>query len=184
MPPESFQRMRRIVGRIVNRKTLPQFLYRWDQRPPNIIRSEGFKPWNENGTVELIEHVTGSYSNDPRNLGKQGSLVKYNSQWVSTGAYGMVKNIDPVFAQQVLNTHLYKIDTSIASLSGPFYDVNDHFDRAGINRPYATQREWAKLGSIPANAVVSYMTGKDYFEQYDLKIGAPEERLLKNWQTL
>lgn len=93
----------------------------------------------------------------------------------------MLKRLDPTFAQQVLNTNLYRIDTKIACLTGNFIDVNDIFDRAGMLRPYATQREWLKEGGIPGQAIVAYMTGKTFMDQYDFKNGAPHEDLLKGW---
>ncbi|WP_186646201.1 hypothetical protein [Fluviispira vulneris] len=181
----SIQRQKRILGRIMSGKSLPQFLYRWDQRPPSVICREGFKPWNEDGTIKLIEHVTGCYSSNKIQDAKSPPKgVKHDSQWVSTGSYGMVKTIDPLFAQQILDSNLYKIDTNIAVRSGPFYDVNDHFDKAGINRPYPKQREWAKLGSISISAVIAYMTGEDFIIQYCFSSGAPNEGVLKNWKTL
>ena len=93
----------------------------------------------------------------------------------------MLKKLDPIFAQQVLNTNLYKINTGLAVASGHFLDANDAFDKAGIDRPYSTQREWLKLGGVPQNAVVEYMSGQDFFRQYDLVAGAPDEGVLANW---
>jgi hypothetical protein len=95
----------------------------------------------------------------------------------------MLKKLDATFAQQVLNTNLYKIDTSIAVATGHFRDANDTFDKAGIDRPFATQREWIKEGGVPANAIIEYMTGKTFFNQYDLIKGAPDEGALTGWQT-
>ena len=91
-----FSRQRRIIGRVINKKTLPQYTYRWDERTPEQIRSTGFMPWDEHGMVTLIEHVKGTYG--PNHATKPGGLVKYDSQFVSTGAYGFVKKLDPTFA--------------------------------------------------------------------------------------
>lgn len=172
-------RQRRILGRIVNSKTVPAFTYRWDTRAPSAIRATGFQPWHAPGTITLIEHVTGAYQGGP----SAGQMTKKHSQFVSTGAYGMLQKLDPTFAQQVLTTNLYKIDTTIAAATGPFRDANDTFDKAGIDRPYATQREWIKEGGIPENAVVEYMTGKAFYDQYDLITGAPAENALVGWQA-
>ena len=96
----------------------------------------------------------------------------------------MLKKLDPTFAQQVLNTNLYKIDTSKAKITGKFSDVNDHFDKINKDRPYASQREWAKLGGIPPKAVVSWMDCKTFINQFDLKNGAPDESKLTGWKPM
>ncbi|MGL6012614.1 MAG: scabin-related ADP-ribosyltransferase, partial [Shewanella oncorhynchi] len=164
----------------IQRKSLPAFTYRWDSRSPGVILASGFQPWNINGNISIIEHVKNSYASGPnKNL-----QTKHDSQYVSTGAYGMIKNLDPTFAQQVLNSYLYKIDTNIALENGNFYDVNDIFDRSGLHRPYATQREWLKSGGIPARAVVMYMQGREYMNQYDFVRGAPDEQVLVGWKVL
>lgn len=127
----------------------------------------------------MMEHVNNSYSTGHAQAGQQ---TKYDSQFVSTGAYGILKNIDPTFAQQVMNTNLYKIDTAVALLTGAFYDANDVFDRAGVNRPYATQREWIKAGGIDQLAVIETMTGATYAGQLQMPGGvAPDENQLQGW---
>ncbi|MEM7212945.1 MAG: hypothetical protein AAF479_13810 [Pseudomonadota bacterium] len=52
----------------------------------------------------------------------------------------MLERLDPTFAQQLLSSNLYKIDTAVALTTGMFVDVNDTFDRAGIDRPCAIPR--------------------------------------------
>lgn len=173
------KRKRRIIGRIVNRKHLPDFTYRWDTRSPSDIRASGFQPWDPSGTIGLIEHVNNAYAADHA---LAGQLTKHDSQWISTGAYGMLKKIDPTFAQQILNTNLYKIDTQLALPTGNFHDANDTFDKANVNRPYSTQREWIKEGGVPQGAIVAYMTGRQFFNQYDMTNGAPDEDALTGWQ--
>jgi hypothetical protein len=172
---EKAGRAKRIVARFFKKK-LPTNTYRWDQRTPDVIAQTGFQPWKATGNIRLDEHVN--------NVLDSGELAKYESQWVSTGAYGMIKKLDPTFAQQVLNTHLYKIDTSLAKQTGSFNDANDYFDKKGKKRPYASQREWVKLGGIPPEAVVEWMPGQDYFDQYDFKTGAPDENALTGWQKM
>lgn len=174
-----FKRTRRIMGRVIIKKELPEYTYRFDTRAPNVIRTLGFQPWATVGTISVIEHVKNSYAGGARN----GQQTKYDSQWVSTGAYGLVKKLDPTFAQQVLNTNLYRIETELALATGNFFDANDTFDRAGINRPYATQREWIKVGGVPQNSITHCMTGRVFFDQYDFSTGAPEEDLLTGWTT-
>jgi hypothetical protein len=174
-----FTRRRRIIGRIINSKQVPTYTYRWDTRSPATIRATGFQPWHAPGAVTLMEHVNNSYSGGP-NAGQQ---TKHDSHWVSTGGYGMLHRLDATFAQQVLNTNLYKIDTAIAAQTGPFRDANDAFDRAGVDRPYSTQREWIKEGGIPENAIIEYMTGQAFYNQYDLVNGAPAEAALAGWQA-
>ena len=176
--PESVNRKRRILGRLINKKELPAFVYRFDSRSPQTIRATGFQPWNGAGGVSMIEHVNNAFASGAR----QGQVAKYDSQFVSTCAYGMLKQIDPTFAQQVMNTNLYKIDTAVALLTGPFMDANDVFDRAGINRPYSTQREWIKQGGIDQAAVIETMTGANYAQQLQMPGGiAPDEGQLQGW---
>ncbi|WKD50042.1 hypothetical protein [Microbulbifer spongiae] len=176
---EQVNRVRRRVGRIINGKTLPPYVYRFDTRAPAVIRVSGFQPWDALGAVSLMEHVNNAFA---ANHAKAGMQTKYDSQWVSTGGYGLIAKIDPTFAQQILNTNLYKIDTSIALRTGNFSDANDHFDRAGINRPYATQREWIKSGGIPQEAVIECMEGLTYANQLDNRGNAPAENLLQGWR--
>ena len=168
-------RVKRIIGRFFT-KTLPEDVYRWDTREPKVIAQEGFQPRNLEGSIRLEEHVN--------NILDNGDVAKEESQWVSTGAYGMLKRLDPTFAQQVRNTNLYKINTTIAKQSGNFHDANDFFDKKGENRPYATQREWAKLGGIPPEAVEQWMSGEEFFQQYDLENGAPDESALTGWHDM
>ncbi len=127
-----------------------------------------------------MEHVNNSYAADHP---QAGQMAKHESQWISTGAYGMLKNIDPTFAQQILNTNLYKIETRLAVQTGNFYDANDTFDKAGVDRPYSTQREWIKEGGVPQEAIVFYMSGRTFFNQYDMTNGAPDEDALTGWQA-
>lgn len=178
--PKGVNRTRRIVGRIINRKELPAFVYRFDQRSPQLIRATGFQPWNGAGGISMIEHVNNAYAAGHPQAGQQ---TKYDSQYVSTGAYGILKKIDPTFAQQVLQTNLYKIDTALALQTGVFFDANDVFDRAGVDRPYSTQREWIKVGGIDQAAVIETMTGANYAAQLAMPGGiAPDEHLLQGWQ--
>jgi len=172
-------RQRRIIGRVINQKALPAFTYRWDTRSPATIRATGFQPWNGGGQITLMEHVNNAYAVGHAKAGQQ---TKHDSQWVSSGAYGMLKNLDPTFAQQVLNTNLYKIDTAVALATGNFMDANDHFDKAGVDRPYSTQREWIKMGGIDQIAVIEYMSGQTYANQLNGSV-APDEQNLQGWQA-
>lgn len=45
-----------------------------------------------------MEHVNNAYAPGHANAGQQ---TKHASQWVASGAYGMLKRLDPTFAQQV-----------------------------------------------------------------------------------
>lgn len=128
----------------------------------------------------MMEHVNNAYAAGHQQAGQQ---TKYDSQYVSTGAYGMLKKLDPTFAQQVYNTNVYKIDTAIALQTGVFFDANSVFDKAGVDRPYSTQREWIKQGGIDQAAVIETMTGRNYAEQLQMPGGvAPDEHLLVGWQ--
>ncbi len=173
-------RQRRIIGRIINRKALPMYTYRWDTRSPPTIRATGFQPWNGGGQITLMEHVNNAYSPGHAQAGQQ---TKHDSQWISTGGYGMLKNLDPTFAQQVLASNLYKIDTAIALGTGNFMDANDYFDKAGVDRPYSTQREWIKLGGIDQAAVIEFMNGQTYVNQLNAQFVAPDEQNLQGWQN-
>ena len=180
--PKSVNRARRIIGRVINGKQLPAFVYRFDQRTPQTIRATGFQPWNGAGGITMMEHVNNAYAAGHAQAGQQ---TKLHSQFVSTAGYGILKRIDPTFAQQVMNTNLYRINTALAlQAGGLFFDANDVFDRAGVDRPYATQREWIKQGGIDQAAVVQYMTGANYAGQLAMPGGiAPDEHLLQGWQN-
>lgn len=70
------------MGRIINGKELPQYVYRFDTRPPAKKRVTGFQPWNGAGNVSMMEHVNNSYG-----LGhvKASPPSKHDSQWVLMG---------------------------------------------------------------------------------------------------
>ncbi|MCF7993565.1 MAG: hypothetical protein K9L32_00640 [Chromatiaceae bacterium] len=164
--PKDINRKRRILGRILNRKELPNFVYRVDTRAPGTIRQQGFQPMDPQGVVTAIDHVKNSLSpNHPDyvldNMGK-GPAAKDYTQWVSTAGYGFFQPIDATFSSHLLrdNSYIYKIDTTIAVQTGPFVDANAHFDNSGLERPYATQREWIKLGGIHQAAIIYYITGR------------------------
>jgi|GEM_PF-1698337 len=173
-------RWRRIIGRWINKKKLPTNTYRWDTRAADVIAQVGFQSWKSDGTISIEEHVNNAFMSGA----KKGQMAKKESQWVSTGGYGMLKKLDPTFAQQVLNTHLYRIDTSAAKTAGNFNDANDHFDKIGQARPYASQREWIKEGGVPGASITHWMTGKTFLDQYDFTTGAPDEGALTGWQAM
>jgi hypothetical protein len=177
--PEGVNRTRRRFARIINWKELPAFVYRFDSRAPQTIRATGFLPWDGAGNISMMEHVNNAYS---AGHAQAGQPTKHSSQFVSTCGYGMLKQIDPTFAQQLLTTNLYKIDTATAIQTGVFYDANDVFDRAGVNRPYATQREWIKRGGILPAAVIETMSGANYAGQLNAGGIAPDEDALQGWQ--
>jgi hypothetical protein len=191
-------RAQRRIARKITRKKLPEYVYRWDTRPPATIRIDGFRPNSENypglhvalGNVTLFDHVRNSWSDPamwvPNETGRS-VLPKSVTQWVSTGSYGMLNPLDPTFAHQARNSFLYKIRTSDAQLqNGPqeFYDVNDEFDRVGLARPYPTQREWIKLAGIPARAVVSYMPGAMFVDLWARNQLPDDETKLGGWTAL
>ena len=178
---DSLVRKKRIVTRNVRGKSLPQYVYRWDTRSPDVIKIAGFQPRAIDGDLSVIEHVNnalGSHRSNPEMNAKE------YSQFVSTGSYGMLSTIDPVFAQQVLHTNLYKIDTTMIGCSSDFFDVNDVFDRAGLRRPYKEQREWAKINGIPRLAIIEVMTERELMSQYDFKHGSPKEKDLTGWKHI
>jgi len=179
--PDGVNRRRRIIGRIINRKELPDYTYRFDERAPATIRATGFQPWNGGGGITVVEHVKNCYG---VGHAQAGQATKMDSQWVSTSSYGMLKKLDPVLAQKIPGgINLYRIDTAIALHTGNFVDANDYFDREGIDRPYATQREWVKLGGIDQAAVIDYMDGLTYFNQLNAQDEAPDENALVGWQV-
>lgn len=59
-----------------------------------------------------------------------------------------------------------------------FRKVRNHLLR------YASQCEWTKEGGIPPQAVVNYMDGMDFINQYDMTTGAPDEAQLTNWKAM
>jgi hypothetical protein len=173
------KRQKRIIARVLFKK-LPANTYRFDTRTPEQIAQTGFQPWKNTGNITIREHVENAYQQRPN----QGKQTKYDSQFVSTGGYGILKKIDPTFAQGLLNTNVYKIDTAIAAQTGRFHDVNDHFDKIGVKRPYATQREWLKEGGIPPAAVVEWMPGIDFADQLNSQGQAPDESSLTGWRNM
>lgn len=174
--PNSINRQRRIIGRVINNKQLPTYAYRLDERAPATIRETGFQPWNSTGTLALPEHVNGVFN------GTQ-TLAKAHSQFVSVAYYSFLKKMDAKFLGGVLNKNIYKIDVQAASATGNFIDANDFFDRSGVDRPFADQRELTKEGGIDQVAVIEYMTGNNYYQQLDANFVAPDENLLQGWQA-
>ena len=176
------------VGRIVFRelfKPLPTEVYRWDSRSPEVIAQLGFQPWNPDGEIRLDEHVL-------NRLDSTGEAAKYHSQWVSTGAIGMLKNLDGQLAQKILDTKLYKINRPTAEQTqqtgnfqdAKFKDVNDHFDRIGKDNPSRTQKEWAKEGNIPPTSIEGWMSGQEFFDQYDINNGGFIGGDLTGWHSM
>nr|WP_167386559.1 hypothetical protein [Xenorhabdus kozodoii] len=97
----------------------------------------------------------------------------------------MLKTLDGTFAQQAPNSYLYKINTRIAAESGAFHDVNAHFDHLGLPLTYRTQREWIKEGGIKPAAIIQYMTGQRFMDQYNHhRNEAPDEQALAGWSPL
>ncbi|NER93792.1 MAG: hypothetical protein F6J86_08105 [Symploca sp. SIO1B1] len=97
----------------------------------------------------------------------------------------MLRKLDPIFAQQILNTNIYKIDTERGRQTGQFHDVNDYYDKLGINRPFATQREWLKEGGIPYAAILAWMPGANFANQMNVQtLAAPDESALEGWQEM
>lgn len=129
-------------------KSKPDFVYRIDGRPPELIRSVGFLPWQPNGTLELMDHVL-----------KGAAIAREQSQWVSTGAYAAFETIEPKLSTMIPGKNFYMIDFAEAENlgSGRFVDVNAHFDARNVDREFGGQREWAYPGTIPGKAVVFYM---------------------------
>jgi hypothetical protein len=177
---EATRRWRRVKRFLMNKK-LPASTYRWEPLSPELVSQHGIPPRKKQGSVSLKEHVTGASEVDKK-------MVKFDSQWISTGAWGMLKKLDPTMAQQVHDRTLFKIDTAKAEEDNEhkFVDVNKHFDQMGQPRPYPSQREWAIEGGIPPRAVVGWMTGEQYMSQYDHATGGIPggEESLRGWQPL
>ncbi|KIQ51514.1 hypothetical protein TA05_09790 [Citrobacter rodentium] len=84
--------------------------------------------------------------------------------------------------EMLTRSRIYKIDTHIALTTGEFFDVNDMFDRFSQTNNFRAQREWSKLGGIPANAVIGFMSGLDFFNNVIL-VPAPQEDELR-WEPM
>ena len=163
-------------------ESLPANLYRWDPLGPEVVAEHGLPQRDSTGTVSLKEHVNGSADAD-------GRIVKYESQWISTGAWGMLKKLDPVLAQQVHDRTLYRINPVQAEADSggrKFKNVAEHFDDIGKKQPYPGQHEWALEAGISAASIVGYMTGQTYLDQYDPAIGGIPggEAGLTGWTAL
>lgn len=174
----------RIWKRILDKKQLPDNVYRIDSRTPEQISQTGFQPHNDNGNISIEEHVTGVLD---QALANGNTLAKYESQYVSTAAYKGLK--DAVLAQVSGGKYLYKIDTAAINLANAsFTDVNDYFDRRRKPRPYPEQREWIKQGGIPGAAVRQYMNAQTFYTQevdvVDGQIVLPDENSISRWQNM
>ncbi|MBR8839105.1 MAG: DUF4157 domain-containing protein [Stigonema ocellatum SAG 48.90 = DSM 106950] len=174
----------RIWKRILDKKQLPDNVYRIDSRTPEEISQTGFQPHNDNGNISIEEHVTGVLD---QALVNGNTLAKYESQYVSTAAYKGLK--DAVLAQVSGGKYLYKIDTAAINLANAsFTDVNDYFDRRRKPRPYPEQREWIKQGGIPGAAVRQYMNAQTFYTQevdvVDGQIVLPDENSISRWQNM
>jgi hypothetical protein len=181
--PESVKRQLRIWKRQIDKKSLPNKVYRIDARDANTIKAQGFQPWKATGNISIKEHVTGALD---QALADGSTLAKYQSQFVSTAAYHGLA--DAVLAQVSQGKYLYKIDTTYAGLNpADFNDVNDYFDKRGIPRPYPKQREWLKQGGIPGAAVTHYMGAQGFFLQANVvgeKLVLPNEGNIAGWQSM
>jgi len=181
--PESVKRQLRIWKRQIDKKSLPNKVYRIDARDANTIKDQGFQPWKATGNISIKEHVTGALD---QALADGSTLAKYQSQFVSTAAYHGLA--DAVLAQVSHGKYLYKIDTTYAGLNpADFNDVNDYFDKRGIPRPYPKQREWLNQGGIPGAAVTHYMGAQDFFLQANVvggKLVLPNEGNIAGWQSM
>lgn len=158
--PESMNRKRRILGRVLNQKQLPPFVYRTDGRTPTEISATGFQPWNPDGDVSLFEHVRGSFDDD-------SGATKLSSQWVSTSAFRGLAQMDARLIMALRSGFIYKINTATAVQTGEFRDVNNAFDTAGRDNDFSDQREYAKRGGIAAHAITAYLTGEVYAKLCD-----------------
>lgn len=179
---EKLIRKRRIIGRLINNKALPQYTYRWDARDAAAIGGTGFQPWLATGNVTIIEHVNNSYAVGHPLHGVR--TPKNDSQFVSTGAYSFLEHMDAIFTQRAMTFYLYKIDTQLALATGLFYDVNDTFDRANQRHTYRSQREWLKDGGITPNAIVASMYGPTFMAQCNIDaqgLHPPTEANLAQW---
>jgi hypothetical protein len=177
-------RQLRIWKRVIDEKHLPDNVYRIDARDPNTISQTGFQPWNDNGNISIKEHVTGVLD---QALANGSTLAKQESQYVSTAAYGGLK--DAILGQVSMGKYLYKIDTAAIPLRyGSFTDVNNYFDQLGIPRPFAKQREWIKEGGIPGAAITHYMSAQTFYTQeadvVDGQLVLPDENSIAGWQAM
>ncbi|MGW4485854.1 DUF6531 domain-containing protein [Amycolatopsis sp. NPDC004368] len=166
---DSAARLKRKLGRKINGKQTPEYVYRIDERPPQTIANDGFQPWKPDGSLKVEEHVNNAHADT-------GLAAKHDSQFVSTGDYRVLH--DPTLNGRPGDYQVYRIDPSKAG--GQFHDVNAHFDGIGVNRPYPEQREWLFEGEkaadgsrpgIPADAVVGSVPLKSIQSHPDFKIG-------------
>ncbi|WP_299733683.1 hemagglutinin repeat-containing protein [uncultured Endozoicomonas sp.] len=145
------------------RAPLPGVVFRMDERSPELIAKTGFQPWNKDGSITIIEHVTGVLEQDRAvapsgDSESKGILAKKHSQFVSTAAdLSFAK--DPVLLSGLLSKTLYKIDTTKNADS--FTDVGLYFDRQKVANPFEKQREFVQKGGIDAGQVTHYTTGAE-----------------------
>jgi hypothetical protein len=179
---KGISRQLRIWKRQMDKKSLPNSVYRIDARDPTAISAGGFQPWKAAGNITIKEHVTGALD---QALADGSTLAKYESQFVSTANYKGLA--DGVLANASMGKKLYKIDTNFAGINrASFTDVNDYFDRLGRDRPYPQQREWLKAGGIPGAAVTHYMDAPNFFQQctFTPSITLPDEGSVNGWQAM
>jgi RHS repeat-associated protein len=126
----------------------PQHVYRWDNRKPEDVSANGLAPWDPNGNVSLADHV--------ERPGKNGK-----SQWVSTSDWAGTGN-HIGFSK----SHFYKIDTSKLPDPSRLADVNKTLG----DHTWTEQKEWAHNGTVPADAITGWATGR---EGQDVVFGNP-----------
>ncbi|MEH1942721.1 MAG: hypothetical protein V7L01_21230 [Nostoc sp.] len=181
---DKIEQQLRIWKRNLDGKRLPATVYRIDARNPNQISQTGFQPHKDNGNISIKEHVNNALD---QVLANGDTTAKYQSQFVSTAAYGGLK--DTILLHVATGKYLYKISTSAINLANAsFTDVNDYFDRIGQPRPFPKQREWIKQGGIPGAAIRQYMDAETFYKQkvniVNGQLVLPDENSISGWQDM
>lgn len=186
----SFTSKFRSVKRRVSPKTIPDFIYRMDERGVAIVRQLGLQPkGNRNDgvfaavpidpNVSVIEHVNKVYD--------AGGSCNYADPYISCFDW---KALQPVnrdtlaFMQGYAQGFIYMIDTATVLAAGcQLYYANEVFDRAERASQYRGQKEWSCYGVIPARAIRFMITVPYLMTQLPVNNNASAPMTLQ-WQGI
>ena len=146
---------------------LPNWVYRMDERQPDLVRQTGLQPKGARAdaaftgagvdeTVTIMEHVTKT---------RNGQSINDVDPWVSCFAWRAFQPMSMdtnAFVQGYMGRNgacfIYKMDTKASAAAGRnFYWANAEFMKAGRESPYPGQMEWSFFGTIPSNIIESYI---------------------------
>ena len=184
----SFTSKYRALKRVINSKSLPDFIYRMDERGVATVRQLGLQPKGNrtdgifgqvaiDPMVSVIEHVNKAYD--------AGGSCNLADPYISCFDWKALQPINAAtlaFMQGYANGYVYMIDTATVTAAGrQLYYANEVFDRAERASQYRGQREWSCYGVIPASAIRFMITVPYLMTQLAAGNNAPNPMTL-TWQ--